>query len=172
MAIVATHYEPLWKRVKSANIRTAQGLLDQCGFYSPPIDVEALCRVLEVTLLRVMNPGWAGAVQSQERSLNHPAAAVIWVNAADAPVRQRFTIAHEIGHLMLHKTGTLFRDGPGVEIDGQEREANQFAAELLMPEHMVLTRSAAAGRHAPTLARAFNVSTEAMTWRLKALGLG
>jgi len=55
----------------------------------------------------------------------HP---TIGFNPDTAWVRRRFTIAHEIGHLMLgHVCG-----GPDIE-DNPEAEANQFAAELLMP---------------------------------------
>ena len=52
---------------------------------------------------------------------------VVVLNAAQAGDRQNFSIAHELGHLVLHYPLTTDQD----EI---EREANRFAAELLMPE--------------------------------------
>jgi hypothetical protein len=68
----------------------------------------------------------------------------IVVNAQDPPVRQRFTIAHELGHLLIHKYSTPHADGRYQVRFRDERsargsvleeiEANQFAAELLMPE--------------------------------------
>lgn len=51
----------------------------------------------------------------------------IGFNGDTAWVRRRFTIAHEIGHLMLGHTFDC-----GIDTDN-EAEANQFAAELLMP---------------------------------------
>ena len=42
------------------------------------------------------------------------------------PMRQRFSVAHELGHLLLHP-----EPAPGSRV--HEREANTFAAELLMP---------------------------------------
>lgn len=66
----------------------------------------------------------------------------IKVNTLDAPVRQRFTIAHELGHYLLHKPDdVVYRD----VIDNydtlfdriREREANNFAADLLMPEKLL-----------------------------------
>ena len=52
----------------------------------------------------------------------------IGFNPSMAWVRKRFTIAHEIGHLLLGHTCT----DPDIDND-PEAEANQFAAELLMP---------------------------------------
>lgn len=72
---------------------------------------------------------------------------VIAVEASDVPERKRFTIAHELGHLCLHAAKALridpgvvehldfaFRDSTSATAEKQEEiEANQFAAELLMP---------------------------------------
>lgn len=67
----------------------------------------------------------------------------IGVNSMESPVRQRFTIAHELGHLFLHKDDTVSYDRGSVMLfrdshtsdgnDIKEVEANKFAAELLMP---------------------------------------
>jgi len=74
--------------------------------------------------------------------------AVIWVNGLEPIERQRFTVAHELGHLFLHmlqKEGDSqgFRDGASnfkrnKLWDGIEYEANNFAARLLMPRFEVL----------------------------------
>ena len=62
----------------------------------------------------------------------------------DSPVR-RFTAAHEIGHIILHKPQHLLRErpikGPRKSIqDVKEREADSFAALFLMPERLVKKR--------------------------------
>jgi Zn-dependent peptidase ImmA (M78 family) len=69
---------------------------------------------------------------------------IIGVNASENPLRQRFTIAHELGHLYLDPRDDLnvdknfamkYRNGVSSEgTDLKEMEANYFAAELLMPE--------------------------------------
>ncbi len=67
---------------------------------------------------------------------------IILVNSAEPFVRQRFTIAHELGHLQLH-TKELDREGREVIISRKydsgrlEVEANAFAAALLMPKSFV-----------------------------------
>jgi IrrE N-terminal-like domain len=58
--------------------------------------------------------------------------------------RQRFTIAHEIGHFVLHPSPRIDKDDGPSEFtmwhnEGEEAEANSFAAELLMPEFLVIT---------------------------------
>ena len=109
--------------------------------------------------------------------LLYPARRRIVVNAADPPARKRFTLAHELGHWICQ-----CQDGPEVEVfcraedvtldpaaRAVEREANVFAAELLMPEPAV--REAWAGDPDACAAR-FGVSGEAMRWRLYSFGLG
>lgn len=111
---------------------------------------------------------------------------LIGVNSRHAKTRQRFTIAHEIGHLYMHKGTPMFidrfmrvnrRDGAS---NVHEVEANSFAAELLMPRKLVareVDRALSKRRSiSPTdlvvvLAKSFGVSTEAMQYRLTNLGV-
>ena len=75
---------------------------------------------------------------------------MIGYNGNQSPVRQRFTIAHELGHFILHShndpkevyvdhnTFPLFRDensSTGASL--VEQQANAFAAALLMPERLI-----------------------------------
>jgi Zn-dependent peptidase ImmA (M78 family) len=111
---------------------------------------------------------------------------VLGVNGEHAEVRQRFTIAHELGHYHLHQD-TLFVDGllrrddaSSLALDPQEIEANAFAAELLMPRDLLLPeisqRLPKSGVADPArlirqLAKTFEVSEQAMEIRLANLGL-
>jgi Zn-dependent peptidase ImmA (M78 family) len=113
-------------------------------------------------------------------------ATAIVVNERHAPVRQRFTIAHELGHLQLHKGRPLVVDHVRVNlrdarsraaVDIEEIEANAFAAELLMPRALILAAmhrvldSTPAGQLAADLAHGFGVSKEAAEYRLVNLGI-
>lgn len=114
--------------------------------------------------------------------------ATIGVNQSHHPNRQRFTLAHELGHYLLHSKRTqvfvdsstmFFRDGLAAEgTDKVEIEANAFAAELLMPENVLrdITRhqliDAFDDRAIQSLAAKFGVSVRALTIRLTKLGLG
>jgi IrrE N-terminal-like domain len=101
----------------------------------------------------------------------------VWLNAREAPGRRRFTLGHELGHWVCQ---VLEGDGAPVycrsdevgvgEGRAREREANIFAAELLMPEPLVRERFSEL-RQVADLARAFAVSSEAMHWRLYNFGL-
>lgn len=115
---------------------------------------------------------------------------VIWIDRGEArrsPGRRRFTIAHEIGHLLLHVPvfHEVFYDpaadvqeveedppasGPP-ELHRREREANVFARELLMPESLVNEQARATGFNLPALADRFEVSVPAMRLRLRLLKL-
>lgn len=61
----------------------------------------------------------------------------ILINITDPIQRQRFTKAHEIGHAVLHKEFSN-REEYTTVFDLKEREANQFAAELLMPKKLII----------------------------------
>lgn len=114
-------------------------------------------------------------------------ASTIAVSASDGPLRRRFTVAHECGHLALGHQGEIFidkqvinrRDGnSSLAIDDQEIEANQFAASLLMPRDEIvahLDRLHQSYRLRAVLielmAGTFRVSKPAMEYRLVNLGL-
>ena len=87
--------------------------------------------------------------------------------------RRRFTIAHEIGHFVLHPGRPRLERGGRVTEAGrsEEREADAFAAALLMPEHLVREAVYEHGADVPRLADRFLVSSAAMQVRLRSLGL-
>jgi Zn-dependent peptidase ImmA (M78 family)/transcriptional regulator with XRE-family HTH domain len=88
---------------------------------------------------------------------------VVLVNAQAAPDRRRLTLAHELGHLVLHAN-----DIP----DDAERQANEFAAEFLMPEAVIRPqlRRLDYGRLFD-LKREWGVSIQAIFERAHQLGL-
>jgi Zn-dependent peptidase ImmA (M78 family) len=103
---------------------------------------------------------------------------VLWVNGTHAPVRQRFTLAHELGHLRCGHDGTIpvetFTTLGGKATDSREVQANAFAAELLAPAAGV--RAMVDGREpglddVVRIAAAHGVSTIAALYRLNSLGL-
>ena len=100
-----------------------------------------------------------------------PAERRILVNADEPQTRQRFTIAHELGHWVCQCVGAespqpVYCRAEEVGVDPEaralEREANIFAANLVMPEEAV---RAASGENR------FGVSDEALAWRLYNLGV-
>jgi Zn-dependent peptidase ImmA (M78 family) len=104
-------------------------------------------------------------------------------NGEESQERQRFTVAHELGHFILHKDAPLFvdknekvlyrnQDSSTGEIL-KEREANAFAAALLMPQSFVKEELSKMPSNVDTiehLAKVFGVSTQAMSFRLSNLG--
>jgi hypothetical protein len=107
----------------------------------------------------------------------------IWVNADEArqwPPRRRFTIGHELGHWVMHRTPgqqSLFcrrtsvdetapHPDPGRDI---EEEASVFAAELLMPRWLVVREHARVGGDLEALCQTFRSSNAAMQRRVEAL---
>ena len=99
----------------------------------------------------------------------------ILLREEDSPRRKRFTIAHELGHfcLPIHKRSAIRCVAPELTRDGSvapfEREANEFAAELLMPSRFVrpMVSSGAIDLELATLvANHFDVSTVSAALRV------
>src|SRR4051812_34789577 len=98
---------------------------------------------------------------------------VITVNSAESPQDNRFTVAHELKHILDHPTRRFMYPS----IDGEspsrraEQMANHFAASLLMPRAWVTWLWELGIRDPSYLARHFDVSLEDMEVRLRAIGL-
>jgi len=161
--------------------RRAVELLRQARVTKAPVPNERLATLLSARIvLQPFSGEFSGVVHR-----NSDGSAVIGINSSHSPGRQRFTIAHEIGHLLLHTDKSLhiderfpigLRSGiSGKAIDEREIEANQFAAELLMPTDFIAkdikpligVDTVAAIQK---LANKYKVSNEAMSIRLSALG--
>ncbi len=142
----------------------ANRILRAYGVKGPEVPVEAIARWLGVQIEKRSNPGWDGAADTTKGR------AIVWVNSSTAPTRQRFTLAHELGHALLHEEGVLFRDATFAPAGNRkERDANDFAAALLIPLWM-LEPIVMARRHSTTdLAALFDVSPGAMGIQLEKL---
>jgi Zn-dependent peptidase ImmA (M78 family) len=158
-------------------------LLAQFGPVSPPIDLDAILKQHDIALVMEEMPDEvSGALYAAPNQ--RP---IIIVNKMQSMVRKRFTIAHELGHYFLGQsnevhvdTQIMFRSqqSSGAN-ESAEIAANTFAAELLMPEQMVRQEYTKRWKNVfedddelvGELAKLFKVSTIAMGFRLKKLGL-
>lgn len=103
----------------------------------------------------------------------------IFINNTLSKRRARFTVAHELGHYILHASSAPENGGivdyrrdlnSSFGIDAAEIEANNFAAALLMNAQSV-SNEWACYKNIPVLADRFGVSEDAIKYRLKNLGL-
>jgi Zn-dependent peptidase ImmA (M78 family) len=160
----------------------ARQLLDEIGWTEPPVDPRAIAeQIFEVVIVKTaMSSDMSGML------VREPGRIVIGVNETHIPARQGFTIAHELGHLKLHKGRSVIMDSDvrvnfrdrvsSLATDREEIEANRFAAALLLPDHMVRSRIESepfgtAKELVERLAKSFNVSKSAVNFRLVNLGL-
>ena len=129
---------------------------------APPVNLRIICDHLGIEVYAMPCTAFC-AVLSPRRDGTW----VMLVNSRLGPGRFRFSIAHELGHYLL-------RHRPVEHIDGernpqQERQADVFAAELLLPEEYL--RADLETRTLPELAERYRVSRQALSIRLKNLGL-
>lgn len=97
------------------------------------------------------------------------------INALHHENRQRFTLAHELGHFVLHRNSkSRFVDQTFARREGarnsMESEADSFAAQLLMPENDVRLKISQGITDLRDLAATFRVSSLAMRYRVRELG--
>ena len=158
----------------------AQKLLDRLALEDGAVDPVQVANSLG---LKVFNATFAeegihGLIAKR------PAATTIYINVNDKPARKRFTVAHELGHFVLHLAAgegefidnednfrtTNDPDQPWNDARRKEWEANVFASALLMPERAVRKKWAEI-QDVDGASSFFQVSRQAMTLRLGALGL-
>lgn len=98
---------------------------------------------------------------------------IITVNASEPLARQRFTLAHELKHVIDHRhRDLLYAALPGCSVDLQtEQAADNFAACLLMPKRWVKKAWGEGHQRVSDLSELFDVSPQAMRLRLQNLGL-
>lgn len=168
------------RKTRSEVESRAKEVLTQHGLYSVPIDPVLLANQIGVAVYNAKFSAdtWAGLISKRNQTTQ------IFVEQSDPPYRKRFSIAHELGHHFLHlvedgeiidSRADMFREKePSGESMSTERireiQANWFAAALLMPEDLVRME----WRKTPDMRRMaelFNVSEEAMGYRLDALDL-
>jgi Zn-dependent peptidase ImmA (M78 family) len=150
-----------------------------------PVDKIARALDIEISLDKVDDDLSGFLFRDKESSRT-----VIGANSSHHKNRQRFTIAHELGHFLLHEGEMIhldeksagltvnFRDGESsTGENNNEKEANYFAAELLMPAKFL--REELQGKHLDlfedsetlnNLAKKYKVSPQALTFRLTNLG--
>ena len=152
----------------------ARELLDRCDISDPPVDLSDITDDLRVPLIYWRFPDALSALIVEVEDGEF----VIGVNEDQHPNRRRFSIAHELGHAVLrHQAGYYLEffdsdlgEPPNYRYP-DEREANAFAAALLMDERWLREDWASGMRNPNALATRYCVSPEAMSFRLKNLRL-
>lgn len=146
----------------------------------PPVNIEAIIRSMGIELDKKAD--LESEISGQLERIG-AGKYRISANKSDHYLRQRFTMAHELGHFLLHAhligdglddsrayrsvaDGKFFNENIGPT---QETEANRFAARLLMPKSK-LAEQATIDKETSQLAKEFQVSRQAMEIRLQSLG--
>jgi Zn-dependent peptidase ImmA (M78 family) len=165
----------------------ASKLLHDLGMMSVPVSVKRIIKEQNIKLSSFdLGQDISGVLVIEKGK------AKIGYNPSESSVRQRFTLAHELGHYILHREeneNKLFVDDNKVMFRRknlsqkelkQEREANSFAAALLMPEELILIEFEKLNEDddfisdekiIKKLAFKFMVSEIAMTYRLMNLNV-
>lgn len=159
-----------WKRLAS-NVREV--IKSHQNESSVPVGALAASLGLRIKVAN-LGPGKSGQISREGGQY------IIRVNRFEAKERQRYTIAHEIAHYLLHREiidsspdgivdNVLYRSGAPEKI---EYEANRLASDILMPSSSVADRLRELGGRVSeiaieTLARDFKVSRAAMEIRLQ-----
>jgi Zn-dependent peptidase ImmA (M78 family) len=164
--------------------RQAEKILHANDAWQVPVPIDRVASGLKLkTEASILGEDISGLLVVENRR------GAIGYNATHARVRQRFTLAHEIGHYVLHVKDSVqsilfvdkyvaFRDDDSsAGNDKEEVEANAFGAALLMPARLVREEikkdklDLDDEDDLSALAKRFHVSMSAMSYRLVNLGL-
>lgn len=164
--------------------KQARSFLSKHGVTKPSVPVEEIATAEGIQIIR------SNAEATESGFLLRSAGvAVIGLNSRNTRRRQRFTIAHELGHWLLHDGRPLIVDHTvrinkrdpvaSAGTDDEEIQANAFGAALLMPadlvresvEREVALRMPTRDDLTSRLAVKFDVSHEAISIRLINLGI-
>jgi Zn-dependent peptidase ImmA (M78 family) len=138
-----------------------------------PVNVTGIAKELGVAVWELKTLPTAISGKIWRDAHGGPSGFSIGVNSREPLSRKRFTVAHEIGHLLLHRRkldagifeeDTMYR-GTGMN-STEEIQANQFAADLLMPMGLIHSLMAAGMTGVRDLAAELQVSEPALKIRL------
>ena len=154
-----------------ARISPSERMVVEEHLTSIPVRVSEIAKGLGVKLVASTLPaGISGEIRPRDGGF------VVSVNRHDSPRRQRFTVAHELAHFLIHRD--QIGDGISDDVlyrsalsDTREAEANRLAAEILMPANLVRASYERSGGVATDdvvakMAEEFGVSEVAMRIRL------
>jgi Zn-dependent peptidase ImmA (M78 family) len=170
MAVVKKRPEPTPIVALISNLESVRSVLERAGVRGVPVDIHRAAAALGLKIqYEQMADEMSGYLERRGD---------VWyvgVNSLHSGVRQRFTIAHEIAHFVLHRgRQENFRDliftRRSMERNEMEREADSFAAELLMPRDGLIEDIRGGVTNVNELAERFQVSGLAMKYRLMNLG--
>ena len=155
----------------------AENLLKEHNLFKAPVNIQNLAKKLGINIEAAkLESEISGFLVIKDQK------AFIRYNESENKKRNRFTIAHELGHFILHsnqqplfidKANVMYRnpDSASGELT-KEREANAFAAALLMPKRLISSEleKIKEGDKISLLAKRFRVNPQAMSFRLSNLG--
>ena len=153
--------------------KKAAEVLKNFGVKEPPIDPEDIAESIGIDVVYAsfdtpVSDSISGFIDFSEGTDN----VRIVVNDEISPKRKNFTIAHELGHYLLHQDyaqGEGYQILPRSNIHGTtkpdvEKEADAFAAALLAPKSMIERYRPIASL--PEMSKIFVASEEMLRWRI------
>lgn len=152
----------------------AKEILDRFWDRSIPVNIQNIAAQMGVVVRFVPQQALGEKDYSGKFKFDEKGVPTCIIRSTDSILRQRFTIAHELGHYVLQH-GDSFRDNTKNfslnNFDPKERDANHFSAEILMPKIAVdFCIQKKNIKTVSELAEIFQVSTTAMRFRLQNLG--
>lgn len=159
---------------QSGNREKATSILKMAGIHNPPVNVYKIAKLLGFSIIESDFPiNYSGEIFIENNVKS------IGINKNHSLTRQRFTIAHELGHYLnghqyFDEEGKMLEDSEfdfSNPIRQQEKEANLFASELLIPKEFLIKELEQHGLDINKLTEHFEVSSQAMWIRLTSLKL-
>lgn len=154
------------------DVKQIYSLAEQRGIKTFPLDIRrVISDIFHINILEEDLGKISGYIE------NRPSGCYIIINCYENEKRKRFTLAHELAHYILHadmlnekhEDIILFRNNNF--IDKNEKQANDYASDLLIPEDKFRDEIDRGNKIITNLANTFNVSIAAIRYKAFKLGL-
>lgn len=164
-ALMPSRVLTLHEALQRAELQAGR-LLELCGVTAAPVPIDVITEAPRIRVVYDWDIPTSGSAHWDGTDW------VITLNAGETRPRQHFSLCHEYKHIVDHPTRHLMKSARGLRADEvAERVADYFAASLLMPKAWVKTAYFTGTQSIPRLAARFQVSPQAMSVRLRQLGL-
>ena len=144
-------------------------ILKECNVTELPVKISEICKKLQIRIVNFNSAEFIlkeAGISPGEYGDGFTLKNTIFYNSQCSIARQRFTVAHELGHCLLHNGNGFYNREPSEFDNPIEQEANVFASRILAPACVLWGLGVTS---APQISQICNISMQSAEFRMQRL---